>query len=430
MIIPKISLCRKLLQIADIENRTVNGAIYSSREVANKVKSDYARFYKNCEGKNLTDDVQFNQLCEQSYDSEEFNKVAKSLCEKERVKRTPEKIYDNIWDIFISTLDESTLGEIGVNVVGKFGTFEQHEETARTITEMPADEIPLFAIERSNNGKSGVMITNEFLRIYSKGLLSTENQKIDITKIKSLECIGSDKFVIDVDKGNLINISFKMKNVSDEKQILFANAFNEAIKIITNLYLPHRQNLYRILYGVATCTCGMKLLSNEKICPSCGKVLKDNEEQEISEQNMYTPGETKKIEISSEVQCCPNCGAELKDNAVFCYKCGVQLVQQSEPNVSSASPESSDIKIQSMVTPKQSDDLKNSGLGIASMVCGIVALCTLGSYILPEVLGLILGIIAMREKNTKHTFAIVGIVTSMIPVVIIFLIIIILVCIS
>lgn len=427
VLIPKISLCRELIQIVDIENRTVNGVVYSTREVANKIKSDYLRFYKNCEGRDLTDDVQFNQLCEQSYISKEFNKIAKSLCEKERVKRTPEKIYDNIWDVFISSLDEATLSAIGVNVVSKFGIFGQHEETVRTITEMPADEIALFVIERSSNGKSGIMITNKFLRIYSKGLLSTENQMFDITKIRSLECIGNDKFVIEVDKEKNLNISFKIKNVSDEKQILFTNAFNEAIQIITNLYLPHRQNLYRILYSVETCTCGMKLLSNEKICPSCGKMLRDNEEQELSEQGMLTTRETKEVETSSEIQCCSNCGAELEDNAAFCDKCGMQLIQQSEPNVLSTPPESSNINVQSMGTLKQSKDLKNSGLGIASMICGIISLCTLGFYIMPEILGLVLGIIAVREKNTKHTFAIVGIVMSAIAFAITFAIIIILV---
>lgn len=312
-LIPKISLCRELLQTADIENKTVNGVIYSTREIASRVKLDYFRFYKNCEGRNLTDEVQFRQLCEQSYVSEEFNDIVKSLCEKERTRRTPEKIYDNIWDIFISSLDESILSAIGVNVIGKFGIFAQHETTVRMITGMPADELPLFVIERSNNGKSGMMITDKFLRIYSKGLLSSENQNFDITRIRSIECVDSDKFIIDIDKENPVNISFKIKNVSDEKQILFANVVNEAIHVVTNLYLPHRQNLYRILYGVATCTCGMKLLSNEKICPSCGKMMKDNGE-------------------FVETEYCPNCGTLIQKGKKFCCCCGFHLVMEQRDN--------------------------------------------------------------------------------------------------
>ena len=117
---------------------------------------------------------------------------------------------------------------------------------------------------------------------------------------------------------------------------------------------------------------------------------------------------------------CPNCGAELEDNAVFCDECGVQLAQQSivRTNVSDTSA----INLQSMVTPKASDGMKNSGLGIASMVLGIISVCSLGILFIPEIVGLILGIITMGKKDTKQTFAVVGIVTSAIAFVLVIVI--------
>lgn len=123
---------------------------------------------------------------------------------------------------------------------------------------------------------------------------------------------------------------------------------------------------------------------------------------------------------------CPNCGAELEDNAVFCDECGVQLAQQSEHNPPSTPPvmrtnvsDASAINLQSMVTPKASDGMKNSGIGIASMVLGIISICFLGILFIPEIVGLILGIIAMGKTDTKHTFAVVGIVTSAIAFVLV-----------
>lgn len=126
---------------------------------------------------------------------------------------------------------------------------------------------------------------------------------------------------------------------------------------------------------------------------------------------------------------CLNCGAELEDNALFCDECGVQLVQNSVQKSASAppvmqvnAPESPNINSRSLVTTKQSDGLKNSGLGIASMVLGIISICSLGILFIPEIVGLILGIIAMGGNDTKHTFAIVGIVTSAIAFVLIMVI--------
>lgn len=116
---------------------------------------------------------------------------------------------------------------------------------------------------------------------------------------------------------------------------------------------------------------------------------------------------------------CPNCGTELEDNALFCDECGKQLNQQTteqsvKPLSTSQGAESSNINLQPITALSPTDSMKNSGLGIAAMICGIISLCTLGAFFLPEIVGLILGIIAMGDKGKKHNFAVVGIVTSVI----------------
>lgn len=118
---------------------------------------------------------------------------------------------------------------------------------------------------------------------------------------------------------------------------------------------------------------------------------------------------------------CPNCGVELEDNALFCDECGTQLTQSAALPTSQAA-ELSNINLQSTSTLSPTDDMKNSGLGIAAMVCGIISLCTLGIFFLPEIIGLVLGIIAMGNKSKKHNFAVVGIVTSAIAFVLVIVI--------
>lgn len=120
---------------------------------------------------------------------------------------------------------------------------------------------------------------------------------------------------------------------------------------------------------------------------------------------------------------CPNCGTELEDNALFCDECGKQLNQQpAAPLPTSQVIGTPNSNLQSMTAHPPTNCMKNSGLGIAAMICGIISVCTLGIFLLPEIVGLILGIIAMGDKGKKHNFAVVGIVTSAIAFVLVIVI--------
>lgn len=112
---------------------------------------------------------------------------------------------------------------------------------------------------------------------------------------------------------------------------------------------------------------------------------------------------------------CMNCGAELDDVAVFCDECGTQQV--------AATTEIPSPTIAERPTPvKQTEPgMKNSGFGIASLVLGILAICTFGILIIPEIISLVLGIVDMTNKNTKHGVSIVGVILSVIATVLIIL---------
>ena len=71
---------------------------------------------------------------------------------------------------------------------------------------------------------------------------------------------------------------------------------------------------------------------------------------------------------------------------------------------------------------KETTGMKFSGFGIASLVLGIIAICTFGVFLIPEILGLVFGIIGITHKDTKHSLDIAGIVTSIISLLLFILI--------
>lgn len=117
---------------------------------------------------------------------------------------------------------------------------------------------------------------------------------------------------------------------------------------------------------------------------------------------------------------CVNCGAELEDGAVFCDECGVQ--QSKEQSQMRSNEKSSENNYQLNQTNIAVTSGKNTGMGIASLVCGVIAICTLGGFIIPEILGIIFGIIAIRDKTAKNGLPIAGLVMSIISLLLLVLI--------
>lgn len=110
---------------------------------------------------------------------------------------------------------------------------------------------------------------------------------------------------------------------------------------------------------------------------------------------------------------CIQCGAELENDAMFCDECGA--AQKVEKVKKTSVP----------AEKKSSDGLKTSGIGIISCICGVISICTLGLFVIPEILGIIFGIIALLTKNVKHVVDIVGLVLSIAALVVLFILIVI-----
>lgn len=107
---------------------------------------------------------------------------------------------------------------------------------------------------------------------------------------------------------------------------------------------------------------------------------------------------------------CVKCGAELEDDAVFCDDCGAQQVVQQAPVPTVASNLSNKNELVS------GREKKHSGLGITSFVLGLLGVLTFGILFIPEILGIIFGIIGLTDKSKKTEFALIGLILSCIGV--------------
>lgn len=137
---------------------------------------------------------------------------------------------------------------------------------------------------------------------------------------------------------------------------------------------------------------------------------------------------------------CIQCGAELEDNALFCEECGAQ---QTTPEVTVSSAQGQVLQgnakgastnqivqaVEGIVNRipinlgTQTENLppemiKNSAAGIASFVLGIIAICSLGMYMIPGILSIIMGIIAIKDQSVKHGLPVAGVLMSVISFVI------------
>lgn len=100
---------------------------------------------------------------------------------------------------------------------------------------------------------------------------------------------------------------------------------------------------------------------------------------------------------------CPKCGTKLEENAIFCDECGERISVAPMPKADN-------------VNSEEVQNQKQSGLGIASFVLGIISMVSLGILFVPEILGIVFGIVGLTNKNSKKSFAIMGITFSAIAI--------------
>lgn len=105
---------------------------------------------------------------------------------------------------------------------------------------------------------------------------------------------------------------------------------------------------------------------------------------------------------------CTKCGAQNADNAQFCESCGGKLESQQPINTQQTVVNEQPIVNQQQ---NQTQDTPGKGLGIASLVCGIVSFFCFGLIL--GILAVVFGGIA-KGKGYKGGMATAGIVLGVI----------------
>lgn len=318
--ISKIAQCKQLLEEVDIEVRTVRRVTYDTRELAENVRKDFAAFYRTLQGKDIFERGTYESIKAVNYSTEEFKSILESVFGTEYGLRTPEKIYENIDFIIRQSLNDEIIKGGWIDIPDRIGSFSSKEPMIYSVTGTLTEELVLALFDRSSKGKSGILITNRFLRIYAKGLFSKgifsgENLAYPIEQIEKVECRQNDTYVISIHGQSPVTFPMKRTDMAVDEQLAFADMLSELIRIIQNLSTESRQQLFRIFKHTKICRCGMLLLADERICPSCKWMIKDNGE-------------------FVETQICPKCNNYVQISKNFCSICGYRLDGKGDsPNV-------------------------------------------------------------------------------------------------
>ena len=373
-----IKRCETILQEVENELRTVNGVTYEGRKIAEAVRKDRELFYNFLNGKNINDSGIYEELSSIKFRSEIYKNSLEDLFQQEMRLRDATKIFSNLKIIMNKYFPEGKTKLGNIEFARIDSSFEQKEMIIRNIVLMPENEIPVMLVNRTNNGKSGILITNLAFRLYSKGLLSSENRFISLHDISTISCCGNDKYLIDT-KHEPIEFAIK-SGLNINEQNTLCKFLQEAIFIMNNLQSTELVNLKYIDSNAQKCVCGSYLPYGMKICPSCfkmytkegifvdtmackfcgnriqigknfcnkcGKMLNDTEDcenvekkfideiqnfelQEDSEQNDPVENEEGKVQ-NEQTLFCPTCGNTVKNDKKFCNKCGNPMHSVFQP---------------------------------------------------------------------------------------------------
>ena len=203
-------------------------------------------------------------------------------------------------------------------------------------------------VNYASNGKSGILFTNCMLRIYGKGLFSSENKSVAYASVDEVVCCGKNKYKIHSFDGDLeFMIQSGLNNIMQNRLCAF---LNETLFTIKNIRQQELLYIKDIDQSSLECECGMKLPVNATICPACFKMYtKDNVFVDTIPcrfcQNRIPVGKkfcskcgntvddvSKTLSVTSRAEqafrFCPNCGIKLKEGKIFCSKCGTKIADR------------------------------------------------------------------------------------------------------
>lgn len=297
---------KALLEEIDTEQKTALGKVWDTRQIAQKVLEDDKRFYTFLKGRNLEETGLYEEVEKLPFATTEYRQLLKKKFEKERIYRDPMAFLDNLSQIWTEENMDS-FNEI-FSWIDEDGNIKNVGEYLKKIIELPETEVPLLLwnMDEGMKPKSGVLLTNFYLRVYKKGMFSLEQKAILLEDIAGLEYFEKGRF--DIRKLNGENEYFKYDKTNFKAPELrqIGRFLYRILFMIQNIDDSKRRQFSKIKKGSLLCTCGTYRLSGEKVCPTC--------------RTMY-------LEDGSTVEAmvCPVCRKYIMKGKKFCSQCGSNL---------------------------------------------------------------------------------------------------------
>ena len=161
------------------------------------VSNDYAVFYDEIKEIEIESKTPTEIDTKLKFQSKEFNTNFDSIFELECKLRNPEKLYENVRDIMALYFDEELMND-GFDIPSQLGEFDNRKNVIYNIVQILSDEVPILNIVRAKKGKSGLMVTNYFFRVYSKGLFSTQDDLYDIEMVKDFKFLSKNQYQLHI----------------------------------------------------------------------------------------------------------------------------------------------------------------------------------------------------------------------------------------
>ncbi len=313
-----------ILNVADTQKRTVEGTVYATTEEADAMRQDIDLFYKVFRSYDRSDQkTTLDILHTQHWHSENFRITLDSRTENEIQLRDPECFFENLQQI----IEKSDIP----NELQKAFEIERIHESIRTkrpfmntYAGLLPNEIPLIFLERGcgllgskGNGKSGFVITNFNVKIYSGAMLSKEKKTIPLQDIHCVACLGGDTYKIQTARKTAngitdagMSFALEMSNLSIENQNKMAELLTKLLLTVQNIDSRSLVQIDRIYKNGTVCPCGTYLLPGELSCPTCHRFVQSDG-------------------AFIEAMPCPVCGKHLKPQSKFCTGCGHIFASES-----------------------------------------------------------------------------------------------------
>ncbi len=114
------------------------------------------------------------------------------------------------------------------------------------------------------------------------------------------------------------------------------------------------------------------------------------------------------------MNCCRKCGKEFE--GYFCPKCGTRYEEKDSVEVTIMEGEPQGENTSYDMSREASYEGKNKLFGILSLIFGIISICSCGMFVIPNILGIVFGVLAKKSGN-KTKCSVVGLVCSVIATV-------------